>query len=79
MLFRSFYVGMTPLCETMRNVGAIEDYYIRMAADLDAVGMIKANSVIGKVYVVPVGTIQRIQVDLIALPPGTDLASYTAM
>lgn len=77
--YAKFYVGMTPLCETMRNVGAIEDYYIRMAADLDAVGMIKANSVIGKVYVVPVGTIQRIQVDLIALPPGTDLASYTAM
>lgn len=76
--YSKFHVGMTPLCDAMRNAGAIEDYYIRMQADLDKIGQVKANSCIGKIYLVPVGTIQRITVDLIALPPGTDLAAYTA-
>ena len=76
--YSKFYVGMTPLLEEMLHAGAIQDYYVRMAADLDAVGMVKANSTIGKVYIVVNGTIQHITIDLIALPPGTNLASYTA-
>lgn len=77
--YAKFYVGMTPLAEAMRNAGAIEDYYIRMTADLDKVGMVKANSVIGKIYIVAVGTIQQITIDLIALPPATALSDFTAM
>lgn len=76
--YSRFYVGMTPLLDEMLHAGAIEGYYVRMNADLDAVGQVKANSVVGKIYVVVPGTIQHIAIDLIALPPGTDLGSYTA-
>lgn len=74
--YSSFHAAVTPLLDTMKNCGAIEDYYVTMAHDLDAVGMIKANSVVGKVVIVPVGVIEKITVDLIALPPGTDLTTY---
>ena len=60
----------------MRNAGAIEDYKVEMAAGIDAAGQIEANSVVGKIYIVPVGTIQKITVDLICLPMGTDLSNY---
>lgn len=76
--YSKFYVGMTPLLDSMKNAGAIEAYYVRMAADLDKVGQVKANSVVGKIYIVPVGTIQKITIDLVALPPATDLSAYTA-
>jgi DNA-binding helix-hairpin-helix protein with protein kinase domain len=39
--------------------------------------MVKANSCVGKIYLTPSGTIQKITVDLIALPPQTDLTNYT--
>ena len=77
--YAKFHAGMTPLLETMKNAGAIESYYVRMEADLDKVGMVKANSCVGKVYFVPYGTIQHITVDLIAMPPGTDLGQFTAV
>lgn len=76
--YSKFFVGMTPLLDAMRNAGAIEDYYVRMSADLDKTGAIKANSVLGKVYIVPVGTVQKITIDLISMPPGTALSQYTA-
>jgi nucleoside-diphosphate-sugar epimerase len=44
---------------------------------VDAIGMVKANSCVGKIYITPNGTIQRITIDLIALPPQTDLTNYT--
>lgn len=74
--YSMFHAGVTPLLDTMRNVGAIEDYYVTMNHDLDALGMVKANSVVGKIYIVPQGVIDRIVVDLIALPPGSDLTPY---
>lgn len=76
--YAKFYVGMTPLCDTMRNAGAIQDYYIYMAADLDKVGAVKANSCVGKIVIITVGTIQNITIDLIALPPGSAIDDYTA-
>ena len=74
--YSMFHAGVTPLLDTMVNVGALEDYYVTMNHDLDALGMVKANSVVGKIYLVPEGVIDRITVDLIALPPGSDLTPY---
>lgn len=74
--YSKFYVGVTPLLDSMVNAGAIQSYYVRMAEDLDAIGQVKANSCLGKVYIVPNGVINKISVDLICLPPGTDLSEY---
>ena len=74
--YNEFYAGVSPLLDTMRNVGAIEDYYITMSADIDANDRINANTVIGKIYLVVYGVINDIVVDLIALPQGTDLDQY---
>lgn len=74
--YSAFYAGMTPILDTMVNVGALESYYITMAADLDAAGNVKANSVLGQIYIVPFGTIEKITIDIIALPVGTDLSAY---
>ena len=74
--YDQFYAGVTPLLDTMKNVGAIEDYYVRMSADIDAEDQIMANSVIGKVYLIVNGVVRDITVDLIALPPGTDLTQF---
>ena len=74
--YSAFHAAVTPLLDTMRNCGALEDYYVTINHDLDALGMVKANSVVGKIYIVPVGVIEKITVDLIALPPGSDLTPY---
>ena len=47
-----------------------------MAADINGMDQVNANSVIGKVYLVINGAISKITVDLIALPPGTDLNQF---
>ena len=75
--FSSFYVGVTPILDSMKNAGAIDDYKVIIGNDFDAVGMVKANSCVGKIYITPNGTIQHITVDLIALPPQTDLSNYS--
>lgn len=75
--FSSFYVGVTPILDSMVNAGAIGDYKVVIGNDFDAVGMVKANSCVGKIYITPNGTIQHITVDLIALPPQTDLSNYS--
>lgn len=75
--FSSFYVGVTPILDSMKNAGAIGDYKVVIGNDFDAIGMVKANSCVGKIYITPNGTIQRITIDLIALPPQTDLTNYT--
>lgn len=76
--YNKFYAGITPILDTMKNVGAIDDYYIRIAADINVLDQVNANSVIAKVYLVINGVINDITVDLIALPPGTDLNRYKA-
>ena len=74
--YSRFHAAVTPLLDTMKNAGALEDYLVTMNHDLDAAGMVKANSVVGKIYLVITGVIEKITVDLIALPPGTDLTPY---
>lgn len=74
--YAKFYAGVTPLLDTMRNVGAIEDYKVTMSADIDNMDSINANSVVGTIYLVIAGVIENITVDLIALPQGTDLSQY---
>lgn len=74
--YAKFFAGITPLLDTMRNVGAIEDYKVKMAADINNIDSINANSVVGTIYLVIAGVIENITVDLIALPQGTDLSQY---
>ena len=74
--YAKFFAGVTPLLDTMRNVGAILDYKVKMAADINNVDSINANSVVGTIYLVIAGVIENITVDLIALPQGTDLSQY---
>lgn len=74
--YNSFYTGMTPLLDTMRNIGAIEDYYIRMSEDVNGLDQVNANSVVGTIYLVIDGVINNISIDLIALPPQTDLNEF---
>jgi len=74
--YAKFFAGVTPLLDTMRNVGAIEDYRVEMAADINNLDSINANSVVGTIYLVIAGVIENITVDLIALPQGTDLSQY---
>ncbi len=76
--YNKFYAGVTPTLDTMKNVGAIDDYYVRMAADINGLDQVNANTVIGKIYLVINGVINDIIVDLIALPPGVDLGQYKA-
>ena len=74
--YSAFYAGCSPLLDMMKNVGAIDNYYIKMAADINGLDRVNANTVIGKIYLVVNGVINDIFIDLIALPPGTDLAQY---
>lgn len=74
--YSQFYAGVTPTLDTMKTVGAIDGYRVEMSADIDANDQIMANSVIGKIYLVINGVINDITVDLIALPPGTDLNNF---
>lgn len=74
--YNKFYAGVTPTLDTMKNVGAIDDYYIRMAADINGLDQVQANTVIGKIYLVINGVVNDIFIDLIALPPGTDLNQF---
>ncbi len=74
--YDAFFAGVTPLLDTMRNVGAIDDYKVTMSADIDTLGRVNANTVIGKIYLVVNGVVNDIIVDLIALPPGSDLTQF---
>ena len=74
--YSRFYAGVTPLLDTMKNAGAIAGYYVKMAADINGLDQVNANTVIGKVYLVINGVINDIVIDLVALPPGTDLTQF---
>lgn len=74
--YNKFYAGVTPILDTMKNVGAIDDYYVRMSADINGLDHVNANTVIGKIYLVVNGVINDIIVDLVALPPGVDLNQF---
>lgn len=74
--YSAFYAGVTPILDTMQNVGAITGYYVKMAADINGLDQVNYNSVIGKVYLKINGVINDITVDLVALPPDADLDQY---
>lgn len=74
--YSKFYAAVTPILDTMKNVGAIDGYYVKMSADINGMDQVNANTVIGKIYLVINGVINDIVVDLIALPPGTDLTQF---
>ena len=74
--YSKFFAAVTPILDTMKNVGAIDGYYVKMAADINGLDQVNANTVIGKIYLVINGVINDIVVDLIALPPGTDLTQF---
>lgn len=74
--YSAFRAGCEPLLDTMLNVGAIESWYMRMSADINGLERVNANTVIGKIYLVVNGVVNDIIVDLIALPPGTDLTQF---
>ena len=74
--YSAFYAGVTPILDTMKNVGAIDDYLVQMAPGLDAEDQIMSQSVIGFIYLTINGVITDVTVDLVALPQGTDLSQF---
>lgn len=74
--YNRFYAGCTPILDTMKNMGAIDGYYVKMSADINGLDQVNANTVIGKIYLIVNGVINDIIVDLVALPPGTDLTQF---
>lgn len=73
--YSKFYTACSPLLDTMKTVGAIVDYKIRMSDALDGTASVNANSVIGKIFLTVNGVITDIDVDLIALPSNVDLTN----
>lgn len=71
-----FYAGCVPILDTMKNVGAIDDWVIKMDKDLNALDAVNANTVVGKIWLVVNGVINDIIVDLVALPPNTSLDQF---
>lgn len=76
--YSSFYAGVTPLLDTMKNVGAIDDYVVKMSADINGLDQTNANTLVGKIYLTINGVVNDISVDLIALPPSVDLAQFNS-
>lgn len=74
--YSKFYVGVSPILDSMKNAKAIVDYKIKMSADINGVDSVNANTVIGKIYLTLNGVIEDINVDLIALPSSVDLTQY---
>ena len=74
--YGSFYAAVTPILDTMKNVGAIEDYLVKMSADIDGEDRVNANTVVGKIWITVNGVINDLIIDLIALPPNVDLTQF---
>lgn len=74
--YSKFYVGVSPILDSMKNAGAIVDYKIKMSADINGVDSVNANTVIGQIYLTVNGVIEDINVDLIALPSSVDLSTF---
>lgn len=75
--YSKFYAGVTPLLDTMINVGAIDDYRVVMRADINGLDSVNANSVIGTILIAVHGVINDITIDLVALPASVDLNSIS--
>lgn len=74
--YNKFYAGVTPILDTMKNVGAIEDYRVQMSADIDSLDQVQANIVVGTIWLSVNGVINDIYVDLVCLPSSVDLNTY---
>jgi hypothetical protein len=84
-----FYAGVTPILDSMSNLGALvkgadvpgrtdlddPGYYVTMAADINGLDSVNANSVIGKIVIRTAGVIEDITIDLIALPQSAALTA----
>lgn len=71
--YDKMYAGTVPILDQMKYAGAIEDYYVRYNADLNAVDHVNANTVVGTIVISVYGVINDINVDLIAIPAGIGL------
>lgn len=71
--YAAFYAGVTPTLDNMKNAGAIEGYKISMAADINGLDRVNANTVIGVITLYCNGVINDINIDLIAMPAGAGL------
>lgn len=76
--YARFYTGVTPILDTMQDIGAIEDYAVSMATDINSLDQVNANSVVGTIVITVNGVIENITVDLIALPQGSVAAEGLA-
>lgn len=74
--YSKFYAGCSPILDSMKTLGAIVDYKMRMGADIDGLSSVNANTVIGKIWITVAGVINDIVVDLVALPASADLSNY---
>ena len=74
--YSKFYAGCSPILDSMKNLGAIVDYKIKMGADIDGLASVNANTVIGKIWITVSGVINDIIIDLVALPASADLSQY---
>lgn len=74
--YATFYAGCVPILDTMKNQGAIEDYVIKVSDDLNGLDRVNYNTVLGKIWITPYGVVNDIIVDLVALPPGTNLDQF---
>ena len=72
----NLYSGITPILDTMKNVGAIENYKVKVNPDINGEDYVNANTVIAKVYMACFGVISDVVVDLYALPPNADLSQF---
>ena len=84
-----FYAGVTPILDTMSNLGALvkgadvpgrddlddPGYSVTMSADINGLDSVNANSVIGTIIIRTAGVIEDITIDLIALPQSAALTS----
>lgn len=74
--YSKFYTGVSPFLDTIKSLGAIEDYKVKMSKDINGNDSVNYNSVVGKIYLTFSGVINDITIDLVALPSGTDLSTY---
>jgi hypothetical protein len=74
--YSKFYAGCSPILDSMKNLGAITGYKIRMGEDIDGLSSVNANTVIGKIWITVAGVISDIIIDLVALPASADLSGY---
>lgn len=72
----SFKVGVSPILDTMKNVGAIEGYKIVANPDINGEDRVNAQTIIGQVVLLVNGIVNDIVVDLVALPPNADLSQF---